>query len=979
MFHVKHSINPELNNFKLKILALLKENKKVSFQVESPSIFSFVLSVFDFQKVVLSKGNDFDDILSSFGVFPKNVVGFPFLEQFNKEDYVVKSHHQEVFEKASVMFSSNISKIKTCIVDERVLNTPSLYKKKSLNILVGHQGVSLNTLLDFLIENKYKRVDAVSCPGEYVIRGGIIDIFSFGIAFPFRLGFLSDTTQVLFFDHSSGDILRKEKSVLIYPAPQTKKLTIKDCLENFIVITYKNKTLTLEKEGCENTKHINSGDIFETLSYQKYVKRSKEKVSVVFSGSLLSEGCYFNNIFFLPSWFSNKKESSAVETIPLSGSLHIGDYYVHESFGICKYLGFSPGYKDSEKVTLRFNDGKIILAVRCLDKISFFAPRSAEETQLDSMNKAGKWKRKKQKSYEKAHEFVETLVRSYAQRDVHINQRLDFDEGLFALFLSSFPYIDTRDQSSVWDNIKNDLCSNRPMHRLLCGDVGFGKTEIAMRASFLLCLNGKQVLVLAPTTILCEQLFSCFKDRFDSFGVKTERISRLTKKNTQNISLFLDKKIDILIGTHAILKNESLLRQASLIIVDEEHRFGVKDKEKILKFAPGCHYLSMSATPIPRSLQLSLSGVRNISTLLTAPKSRKPIITNILYFNKQLIKTIVLSEVSRNGQVYIVDNSVNNVKNMYSLISSFFPELSISFLHGSLDKKNINNIMSLFRLKKINILVSTVIIESGIDIPSANTIIINSAHMFGLSQLHQLRGRVGRSNVQSYAYMLIPKTKKITLDGVSRLRAIKKYSSLGAGYNLALEDLQTRGAGSLFGYSQSGQSFVGFEYYSKLLSRAMKNVKYKGLDFKPADVSLGNFYIPESFIPIDEERAFYYKSIFECLNLKSLAVLLNKTIKLFGSIPESFLLLFKTKELSLFCEPTPVVSIVRKESTFIITCSSLGLVDISFFISKVDGFFIKKNIPYTLKPASNLLKIHFKYIGEDCYILLEAFIKKLYD
>ena len=979
MFHVKHSINQELTSFKLKILTLLGKNKRVSFQVESTSIFSFVLSVFDFQKVVLSKNNDFDDIISSFGVFPKNVVGFPFLDQFSREEYVVKSHHQEMFENASVMFSSNVNKIKTCIVDERVLNIPSLYKKESLNILVGHKGVNQEALLVFLIENKYKRVDAVSCPGEYVIRGGIVDIFSFGIAFPFRLGFLSDTTQVLFFDHSSGDILRKEKSVLIYPGPQIKKLTIKDCLENFIVITYKNKTLTMEKAGCENNKHIDSGDVFETLSYQKYIKRSEESSSVVFSPSLLSEGCCFNNIFFLPSWFSNKKENFVVETIPLSGSLHVGDYYVHESFGVCKYLGFSPGYKDSEKVTLRFEDGKIVLDVKYLDKISFFAPRLAEETRLDSMNKVGKWKRKKQKSYEKAHEFVETVVASYAQRDVHINQGLDFDEELFALFLSSFPYIDTQDQSSVWENIKNDLCSKRPMHRLLCGDVGFGKTEIAMRASFLLCLNSKQVLVLAPTTILCEQLFSCFKDRFNSFGIKTERMSRLTKKNAPNVRLFLDKKIDILIGTHAILKKESLLSQASLIVVDEEHRFGVKDKEKILEFSPGCHYLSMSATPLPRSLQLSLSGVRNISTLLTAPKSRKPIITNVLYFSKPLIKTIVLTEVSRKGQVYIVDNSVNNVKSIYSLISSFFPALSISFLHGSLDKKNINNVMSLFRLKKINILVSTVIIESGIDIPSANTIIVNNAHMFGLSQLHQLRGRVGRSSVQSYAYMLIPKTKKITQNGISRLKSIKKYSSLGAGYNLALEDLQTRGAGSLFGYSQSGQSFVGFEYYSKLLSRAMKNVKYKGLDFKQADISLGNFYIPESFIPVDEERAFYYKSIFECLNLESLAALLNKTIKLFGSIPESFLSLFKTKELSLFCEPTPILSIVRKESTFIITCSSLGLVDISFFISKVDGFFIKKNISYTLKPDSNLLKIQFKYIGEDCYILLKAFIKKLYD
>ena len=977
MFHVKHSFRPYLKRGLKKIIPLIKTTHSVSFGIDSPSLLPFVLSSFDCKKLVVCKEGSFDDVLGSFGLFSSDVVGFPYIDVFDRGATVIKSYHQDLFDRASVRLSSDLKSITTCVVDERALGSLAVFRSSDSSLLVGSEGVSQEALLAFLRKNKYVLVEQVFSPGEYVVRGGVVDVFSFGLLYPFRCGFLGNKKNILFFNPSSGAVIKKTLSCFVFPFPKNKTISIKDACSSFYRFYLGSGRLIIINPCIKNKISQNFGGLFSAFSYTKY-RESSSSFSVVFCDLLLSEGCLFSDVLFLPSWFSKTFFPLNLGSIPLSGTLVVGDYYVHESFGVCKYLGFVPGDKKNEKISLKFSDGKMSLDVRYLGRISFFSKKSTKTTSLGSLNKPGVWRRKKEASYKKALGFVGSLVRSYAKRKQQKAPVFIFDKELVALFVSGFKYVDTPGQALAWKSVVRDLCSSRPMNRLLCGDVGFGKTEVAMRAVFLACINKKRSIVLAPTTVLSQQLFDCFFERMSPFGIRVLQVSRLTKKSANNLALFVSRKADVLVGTHAVIKSGAVLHNVSLFVVDDEHRFGVDDKERVFKFSPGCHYLSMSATPIPRTLQLSLSGIRNISPVLSPPQLRKPIITNIYFYNKLLISRLVLNELQRGGQVYVVDNSVNTVRHLSAFFSRLFPLFVVSSLFGSMVGDKIKKTMSLFRSGKIHVLVSTVIIESGIDVPLANTIIINNAHLFGLSQLHQLRGRVGRSGVQSYACLMVPKRATISSDAMDRLHSIKRYSALGSGYKIAIKDLQIRGAGNLFGYNQSGQGSVGFEYYTKLLSLALKNINTKAPPFSSADVVLGEPFIPASFVPDDSERAFYYKSIFECFSVSELDILKKKTVDLFGSLPFSFLLLFITRRLSLFCEKTPVVSVIRSGVSFVVVCSKIKLKNLDSFLVSIDSFFKHHKIKYTFVSNGSFLKIQFSYVAEDYYILLESFIKKLY-
>ena len=974
---MKHSFNSVLKKELNKTLSLVKKNHLVSFEVGSSFLLPLVLSAFDFKKLLVCDNSLFDDVLGAFGSLPQGVVGFPFVHKFSSDDFVVKSYYQEMFENASVCFSSDPASIKTCVVDERILDVPALSVSPPPALRVGSRECSQEDLCAFLETNNYRPVDCVDSPGEFVVRGGVVDVFSFGLSFPFRCCFLDKRGPVIFFNPSTGVVIKKEPFCLVFPRPGNKKKSIRSFCSDFYSLSYKPGLLSITNPFVQNKNRVVANVSFESVPYEKY-RSGLPGPSVFFCDLLVSEGCFFGGFYFFPSWFSPNFSPPPLGSIPLSGFLNQGDYYIHESFGVCKYLGLSPGEEEDEKVLLQFSDGRLSLAVRFLNRLSFFASNTKGGSSLDSLNKTGRWQQKKKASYRRAFDFVDSVVRAYASRGKQRIKPLLFDEGLVSLFLSSFPYVDTPDQALAWRSVCGDLCSARPMHRLLCGDVGFGKTEVALRAVFFVCINKKQSLVLAPTTILSQQLFVCFSERLSPFGITVVQASRLTKKSKENLLGFSSGTIDVVVGTHAIIKSPKALKKASLIVVDEEHRFGVKDKEKIFTVSPGCHYLSMSATPIPRTLQLSLSGVRNVSSILTPPASRLPVITNVYFYTSSLLSSIILREVGRLGSVFVVDNSVNNVLSLFRTIKELFPLFVVSFLFGSMEKNKINKTMSLFRAGKIHVLVSTIIVESGIDVPLANTIVINNAHSFGLSRLHQLRGRVGRSGVQSYAYLLVPKSKKLSLLAQDRLLSIKKHSFLGSGYRLALEDLRLRGAGSLFGYSQSGRTFVGFEYYTKLLGLAMKNINNLNVSLAPADVVLGPAFIPASLVSSGSERAYYYKSISECVSLSSLFALKTRLVSLFGSLPKSFLLLFISRRLSLLCEGSPVVSIVCFRSLFTVLCSSVDVESVSGFLSSVDLFFNQNKLKYTVVPDGEFLKFQFSFVVEDSYILLESFIKKLY-
>ena len=955
-------------------LPFVEKNRKTTCSIENWSSLPLIIKALNKKCFLECDEKNFDEIASSFDLLSDKNVFIPYV--IAEKDAFSKTYHEEMFERASVLVSSCLSSISLFIVHKKALDAPLYYKKKDSPLVVSGGEESQKGLLAFLKKNNYSRVEAVCNAGEYSLRGGVFDVFSFGSSFPFRAGFLGGAGGVLYFNTSSGSVLKEAKNASVYPFPQKPKISIKDNAQKTIFyIKCKESSVEIINLKSKSTSIFKVNKPFKTISYAVY--RNKKNRRIRFCSYLLSRGCEYGGVFYLPRWFSGAKDPlKERKKIPLVGSLNTGDYYVHEQFGVCQYTGSITGTGDDKKgfVSLKFSDGKMNLSVSLLGQIYFYAPL-VSGCALGSLNKRRSWERQRKKAEGKAGDFIKNVLSSYVKRESSLVHPYKKDSDLMALFLSEFSFLDTPDQSLAWGKILKDLCSERPMHRLLCGDVGFGKTEIAMRAVFLSFINKKQSILLAPTTILSQQLFSCFSERLFSFGCKISQVSRLTKNNNQSFSLFLSGKTDVLIGTHSIIKKSSVLSKASLLVVDEEHRFGVKDKEKIINLSPGCNYLSMSATPIPRTLQLALSGVRNISTLLSAPIERKPIITNVHSFSIKTIKNYFLKELNRSGQVYFVDNSVNSLKQLYNYFNKELPNISSSFLFGGMNKEKIKTTMKNFRENKIKILFSTTIIESGIDVSGANTIVINNAHMFGLSQLHQLRGRVGRSNNQSYACLLIPKNSKITQEGRARLLSIKKHSSLGSGYNLALEDLQIRGAGSLFGYAQSGEAVVGFDYYSKILSKTMRFGSFS-INRPDPVVDFDSAYIPSSLIEDEAQRIFYYKKISDCLNEQALADFFNETTSLFGPLPKEMSLLFDSKKLSFLAEQTPIVGFKKTREVFVITASSFGLKSIPSFLNNVSLYFNSKNIPYVVSSNSSFLKIKFSYVKEDSYILLENFLKK---
>ena len=959
----------------LSFVSEVQNNKKTLCAMDDWAALPLVVEALGQRCFLECEKGCFDEVVSCFDFLSNDSVFIPDITK--EKSSFSKTYHEEMFERASVLVSSSFKKINLFIVDSEAVDAPLFYNQKNdiLNVLGG--GESKELLLDFLLTNNYSRVESVGGPGEYSLRGGVVDVFSFGSSLPFRAGFLGGDGGVLYFDTNTGGVLKEAPVGKVYAGPKKPLYSIKNkskkiqiqmkCFNSTLEIT---NISALKKSTKTNKKH------FKSIDYNTYKKR--ENKNIYFSSSLLSRGFKYEKTFYLPSWFSNKNKKNTVKKIPLVGVLAVGDFYIHEQYGVCQYTGNVPGSSDEKKgfVSLKFEDGKLNLSVDLLGQIYFYAPFSAG-CKLGSLSKKKLWEKKRKKAVNNASVFIKEILSSYAKRESSLVFPYKKNQSLVDLFLSEFNFLDTPDQALAWEDIFDDLCSDSPMHRLLCGDVGFGKTEIAIRAVFHAFTNNKQSVVLAPTTLLSQQLFVCFNQRLSSFGCKISQVSRLTQKNKKSLSCFINAKTDVLIGTHSIIKNPEVLSKASLLIVDEEHRFGVKDKEKIMSFSPGCNYLSMSATPIPRTLQLALSGIRNISTLLSPPIERRPIITNVHCFETSLVENYFLKEINRGGQVYFVDNSVDSLKQKYLFFKKRFPNLFCDFLYGGMDKKTIKSTMLSFRDKKTNILFSTTIIESGIDVSSANTIIINNAHMFGLSQLHQLRGRVGRSNKQSYACLLIPKNKKITPDGEARLKSIKKHSSLGSGYGLALEDLQIRGSGALFGYSQSGESVVGFDYYSKILSKTM-SLGSAVLDSPDPIISFDSAYIPSDLMGDESQQVFYYKKIFDCINKDSLFALLKETISLFGPLPPSMLLVFKCKELAFLAQKTPVVGIKKIKDSFIITVSSFGLKNISSFLSSVSVFFNSNGVQYGISSDSNFLKIKFSYVKEDSYILLEKFLIKIH-
>ncbi len=590
--------------------------------------------------------------------------------------------------------------------------------------------------------------------------------------------------------------------------------------------------------------------------------------------------------------------------------LRVGQPVVHIEHGVGRYFGLTT--LESAGITAEYlilnyaAEDKLYVPVSSLHLISSYAGGSEENAPLHKLG-SDAWTRARQKAVEKLRDVAAGLLDIYAQRATKVGFAFKHDREQYQLFCQSFPFETTPDQEQAINAVLSDMCQPLAMDRLVCGDVGFGKTEVAMRAAFLAVNNDKQVAVLVPTTLLAQQHFDNFRDRFASWPIRIEMISRFrtTKEQQHILAQVSEGKIDIIIGTHKLLISDCKWRDLGLLVVDEEHRFGVRHKERIKAMRADIDILTLTATPIPRTLSMAISGMRDLSIIATAPARRLAVKTFVREYDALIIREAILREILRGGQVYYLYNDVENIEKVSRQLAELVPEARITIGHGQMRERDLERVMSDFHHQRFNVLICTTIIETGIDIASANTIIIERADHFGLAQLHQLRGRVGRSHHQAYAYMLTPHPKALTIDAKKRLEAIASLEDLGAGFALATHDLEIRGAGELLGEDQSGQmTTIGFSLYMELLENAVNALK-EGREPSLQDLSSQQteiemrlpLLLPDNYIHDVNIRLSFYKRIASAANESELDELKMELIDRFGLLPDPARYLLQTAAL----------------------------------------------------------------------------------
>ena len=605
----------------------------------------------------------------------------------------------------------------------------------------------------------------------------------------------------------------------------------------------------------------------------------------------------------------------------------VGDPVVHETHGIGRYLGLLSmdlGEGSTEFLTLEYaNADKLYVPVSSLHLISRYSGASPEQAPLHQLG-SGQWDKAKRKAAAQVRDTAAELLAIYAQRAAREGYAFNLNPHDYEAFAEGFPFEETADQAAAITATIEDLKSTKPMDRLVCGDVGFGKTEVALRAAFVAVADGKQVAVLVPTTLLAEQHFNTFSDRFADWPVKIAEFSRFrTAKETSEALVGLDEgRVDIAIGTHKLVSKDVKFKNLGLVIIDEEHRFGVRQKEQFKAMRAEVDVLTLTATPIPRTLAMSLEGLRDFSVIATAPQRRLAIKTFVARYAKSLIREAVLRELKRGGQVYFLHNDIDTIANVEEELTRLLPEARVRIAHGQMRERELELAMRDFYQGRFNILLCTTIIETGIDIPTANTIIINRADRFGLAQLHQLRGRVGRSHHQAYAYMLLPDEGNITTNAKKRLEAIQAMEELGSGFYLAMHDLEIRGAGEVLGESQSGEMHeIGFNLYCAMLDSAVKSLKAgKEPDLNaPLGVTTEiNLHTP-ALLPSDychdvHERLVLYKRLANCDNDDQLQLLQEELIDRFGPLPDATRALIDCHRLRILGKPLGIARIDASEN-----------------------------------------------------------------
>ena len=666
------------------------------------------------------------------------------------------------------------------------------------------------------------------------------------------------------------------------------------------------------------------------------------------------------------------------ETI-IFADLKVGDYIVHKVHGIGEYIGVNTIKADGvtkDYIKVKYKDGDILyIPTSSLDNIRKYIGAGEGTPKINRLG-SKEWETTKARVKKNLREVARELIELYAKRQHALGYAFSPDTVWQKEFEDSFPYIETDDQLRCIEEMKKDMESAKPMDRLLCGDVGYGKTEVAIRGAFKAVMDQKQVAYLVPTTILADQQYQSFKSRMEKFPIRVALLNRFkTKKEQEDIIKKLKMgEIDVIIGTHRILSKDVEFKNLGLLIVDEEHRFGVKDKEKIKQLKTNVDVLTMTATPIPRTLHMSILGIRDMSVIYEPPQNRKPVQTYVLEYDLEVVREAITKELEHNGQVFYLFNKVEGIERKAQEIQKLVPEAKVGIAHGKMTGRQLEDVMKDFIDKKINVLVCTTILESGIDIPNANSIIVENADRLGLSQLYQIRGRVGRSDVQGYSYIMYKKDKLLSEVADKRLKAIKEFTEFGSGFKIAMRDLEIRGAGSILGELQHGHmEQVGYDTYCKLLDQVVKEMKGEQPEAEETDVQIEinvSSYIPDEFIEDSNLKIEIYQSIALCKNEDELKDITDEIIDRFGNLPNEIENLIDIARIRNLAREKEIVKITQNNEKIIFYFNEK-----SFDFSTVDkliniyGIRIKfspaKNpyITYHLKQNKNILKEIKEFLG----------------
>lgn len=993
--------------------------------------------------------NDLENLLGD-----NNVLFYP--GSYRRPYQIEETDNANVLLRSEVLNRINSRKKPAIIVTypealfEKVVTRREL-ERNTLKISVGDD-LSVDFVNEVLFEYQFQRVDFVTEPGEFSVRGGILDVFSFSHDEPYRIEFFgNDVDSIRTFDVETQLSTDQVKRISVMPNVENKMLDEKR--ESFLkyiasktVIFLKNEELLAgsidrlfgkaveafnelssevkrsEPEALFSTSQLlkqqlsefttvrlkpEAGDgqnidfrtkpqpsfnkqfnlLINNLNantengYTNYIFCSSESQAQrfhdIFEDTELHVAQYETVVFPLYRGFIDEAQKNVCYTdhqiferyhkfqlkngyakkqaITLKEltNLEVGDYVTHIDHGIGKFGGLQKidvEGKQQEAIKLMYGERDILyLSIHSLHKITKYNGKDGVTPKIYKLGSAA-WKKLKQKTKKRVKEIAFNLIELYAKRRLQKGQAYDPDSYLQHELESSFIYEDTPDQITATNDVKRDMESDRPMDRLVCGDVGFGKTEVAIRAAFKAVDNGKQVAVLVPTTILAFQHFKTFSERLTEMPVNLNYLNRFrsTKQRREILEQLKNGKLDIVIGTHQLVNKSVEFKDLGLLIIDEEQKFGVAVKDKLKTIKENVDTLTLTATPIPRTLQFSLMAARDLSIINTPPPNRYPVDTQVIRFSEEIIRDAIRYEISRGGQVFFVHNRIENIQEVAGLIQRLLPDAKIGIGHGQMEGRKLEKLMLAFMNNEFDVLVSTTIIESGLDVPNANTIFINNANNFGLSDLHQMRGRVGRSNKKAFCYFITPPFSAMTDEARKRITALEQFSELGSGFNIAMKDLEIRGAGDLLGGEQSGFiNEIGFETYQKILSEAIDELKekefkelYAGTEHEVKD------FLKETVIDTDFELLFpddYVNNVTERLNLYNklstiddepgLQKFEKELIDRFGELPEQAIDLLNSVRIKWIAIAMGLERVVMKQGKMV-----------GYFISDQESSFYQSEV-----------------------------------